>query len=219
MKTGDYHDEMNHTNFMTWIRNQLLPNLPEKSVLVLDNASYHNVTMEPNITSASLKADMINWLNQKNVQFDQTLTKPELYKIIQDNKYKFPPVYKLDRLLEEHGHKVLRLPPYHPDLNPIEKIWASVKNWVAARNTDFTMAAVERLTRQRFEELPVEEWINICAHVKKYEDSQIEREHLLDSAMDHLRFTVNTGSSDENWSDEEESDISGVQSLSTSESD
>ena len=30
-------------------------------------------------------------------------------------------------LLEQHGHSVLWLPPYSPDLNPIEKTWARIK--------------------------------------------------------------------------------------------
>lgn len=31
------------------------------------------------------------------------------------------------KLLNRHGHRVLWLPPYSPDLNPIEKKWAEVK--------------------------------------------------------------------------------------------
>jgi transposase len=34
-------------------------------------------------------------------------------------------------LLARYGHVALRLPPYHPELKPIEKMWAMVKNWVA----------------------------------------------------------------------------------------
>ncbi|CAG9120289.1 unnamed protein product [Plutella xylostella] len=31
--------------------------------------------------------------------------------------------YKIDEILKENGHIVLRLPPYHPELNPIELVW------------------------------------------------------------------------------------------------
>lgn len=55
-KSGDYHDDMNYANFMQWFQKQLLPNMPQKYVLVVDNASYHNVKTEKNITSASSKA-------------------------------------------------------------------------------------------------------------------------------------------------------------------
>nr|WP_143143332.1 transposase [Suttonella ornithocola] len=30
-------------------------------------------------------------------------------------------------IIEEHGHEILWLPPYSPDLNPIEKMWAWIK--------------------------------------------------------------------------------------------
>ena len=41
----DYHTEMNGQVFIEWVKDQLLPSLPAKSVLVLDNAPYHNVRM------------------------------------------------------------------------------------------------------------------------------------------------------------------------------
>ena len=34
---------------------------------------------------------------------------------------------RVKRLLNRHGHCILWLPPYSPDLNPIEKKWAQVK--------------------------------------------------------------------------------------------
>ncbi|KAG8235330.1 hypothetical protein J437_LFUL003613 [Ladona fulva] len=43
LKTGDYHGEMNSGNYLKWIKNQLIPNLPPKSLVVIDNAPYHNV--------------------------------------------------------------------------------------------------------------------------------------------------------------------------------
>ena len=34
---------------------------------------------------------------------------------------------RVKRLLNRHGHRLLFLPPYSPDLNPIEKKWAQAK--------------------------------------------------------------------------------------------
>lgn len=39
-------------------------------------------------------------------------------------------------LIEAAGHKILWLPPYSPDLNPIEKKWASVKHTWRAMKID-----------------------------------------------------------------------------------
>jgi len=41
-KTGDYHGQMDHALFTKWFCEQLLPNIPSTSLIVMDNASYHN---------------------------------------------------------------------------------------------------------------------------------------------------------------------------------
>jgi transposase len=55
-----------------------MPNLPERSIVVMDNASFHK---------------------GKDMQ----------------------------KIIEDAGHTLLYLPPYSPDLNPIEKKWAQAK--------------------------------------------------------------------------------------------
>ncbi|MGP5493779.1 transposase [Psychrobacter celer] len=35
----------------------------------------------------------------------------------------------IKKLLNRHGHRILWLPPYSSDLNPIEKKWAEVKTF------------------------------------------------------------------------------------------
>jgi hypothetical protein len=40
---GDYQQEMNNFVFLEWFENQLMPALKNPSLVVLDNASYHNV--------------------------------------------------------------------------------------------------------------------------------------------------------------------------------
>ena len=43
---NDYHGEMNAGSFKTWLQKKALPNVPKKSVFVLDNASYHSTQAE-----------------------------------------------------------------------------------------------------------------------------------------------------------------------------
>jgi Transposase and inactivated derivatives len=52
------------------------------------------------------------------------LTKPSL--IVMDNA-PFHPRAKIKTLLEEYGHKLLCLPRYSPDLNPIEQTFGAMK--------------------------------------------------------------------------------------------
>lgn len=195
---------------MRWTSSQLIPNLPPRSVLVIDNASYHNVPEEKAPTQSSLKKEMIQWLAERNIQHSDSMTKPELYEIIKANKPR--PVYQLDKLLAQHGHRVLRLPPYHPDLNPIEKVWALVKNWVATHNVTYKLEDVEKLARRKFAEVSITEWANICSHVRKLEQEYINKENIFDTIED-FRFQVNTGESDDS-SDDSDDDLSGIELLS-----
>ena len=46
--------------------------------------------------------------------------------IVMDNA-RFHKNKRIQKLLNRHGHRILWLPPYSPDLNPIEKKWAQAK--------------------------------------------------------------------------------------------
>jgi transposase len=45
---------------------------------------------------------------------------------------------KTKELIESVGCKIIFLPPYSPDLNPIEKFWANMKRWIRDKITGFT---------------------------------------------------------------------------------
>ncbi|KAJ3655184.1 hypothetical protein Zmor_014321 [Zophobas morio] len=166
---------------------------------------HHNVREIKEPTSTTRKADMLLWLEERDIVVDKTLTKPEIYEVIKDFK-SATRIYKLDTLMTEFGHAVLRLPPYHPELNPIEKIWANVKNWVAQRNTTFKLPDVEKLARTRFAELTADDWATVCRNFVKVEDEYIIKERLLDDALEEFEFMVNTGSSDEDFSSDDDAD-------------
>lgn len=57
--------------------------------------------------------------------------------IIMDNAA-FHRSQKTKDLIESVGCKLIFLPPYSPDLNPIEKFWANMKRWIKDKISDFT---------------------------------------------------------------------------------
>jgi transposase len=73
-----YNGTMDSTLFETWFSKCLLPSLPEGTVIVMDNASFHRKR-------------------------------------------------KLFPLAEDAGFRIIFLPPYSPEYNPIEKFWAWLK--------------------------------------------------------------------------------------------
>lgn len=54
-------------------------------------------------------------------------------------------MFKIDALLAAKGYTVFRLPPYHPNLNPIEMVWATFKNYVAKKNASFQLCDTIKL--------------------------------------------------------------------------
>lgn len=45
---------------------------------------------------------------------------------------------KTKDLIESVGCRLIFLPPYSPDLNPIEKFWANMKRWIKDQISEFT---------------------------------------------------------------------------------
>ena len=74
-----FESTINSEIFTAWVKQDLIPKLPERSVIVMDNATFHK--------------------------------QPEM-----------------QHALSASGHTLLYLPPYSPDLNPIEHMWAQVKS-------------------------------------------------------------------------------------------
>ena len=84
----------------------------------------------------------------------------------------------IEAIAEQAGHVVLRLPPYHCELSPIDLALAAEKNYVAAENKDMTLCSVEKLFIKKRSELPGEFWTNCAEHVKKVKESYTESDKL-----------------------------------------
>ena len=96
------------------------------------------------------------------------MLKKGLLGIVYGIKYKYDK-YRIDELASVAGHTVLRLPPYHCELNPIELVWAQVKHHVAVRNTNFKSAYMQQLIEEGFNSVSIENWRNYVSHVKTVE--------------------------------------------------
>lgn len=122
---GDYHGMFNAECFLDWWRHQLLTNLPPRCVIVVDQASYHLVPEEQVMPSTMRKAELQQWLSSRNLAWEPHWLRPRLQQELQEHIDKTPLITKL---AVEQGHRVLVLPVHHPELNPIELVWAIVKN-------------------------------------------------------------------------------------------
>ncbi|XP_046966920.1 uncharacterized protein LOC124534920 [Vanessa cardui] len=202
--SGDYHSNMNHDNYTKWLNEKLLPNLPEKSVIVMDNASYHNTRSSKIPTSNSSKGEMQKWLTENGISFDNRFKKVELYDLIKKKKDRFI-TFKIDDFIRKKGFGILRLPPYHPELNPIENIWGIIKNQIAAKNIGQTMTLVQNLIDECINNIDQTTWRNTCKHVEK-----IETEYMKYFDYD-FQFIINVSEDDDSDNESENDDSDRIE--------
>jgi hypothetical protein len=124
------------------------------AVEFMDSASYHKNLMNPwpvaggkdaNGKPCWQRANVIDWLKKRGEELGKVLitdaqcepagrgktglTMVQLFPIVKAN---LPtPHYEVYDIAAKYGHRILFTPPYSPLSNPIEKIWAVIKNKVA----------------------------------------------------------------------------------------
>ena len=76
-----YEYSTDATLFNTWLAKVLIPELPENSIIIMDNARFHKTS-------------------------------------------------ETKEIIEIHNHRLLFLPAYSPDFNPIEHTWATIKKLI-----------------------------------------------------------------------------------------
>lgn len=202
-KSGDFHQEMNAEHFLYWFEHQLCPNIPMGSLIVMDNASYHNTQTEKIPTKSSRKSDMKEWLTKHGIVYDKSELKADLMKkIIAAKPTK---EYHTDVIAAKFTHKVLRLPVAHPELNPIELAWSVLKGFVARNNKKFTLREVEALVIQGINTVTPAMWTSFCRHTENVENEYWKRDCLVEEVVEEMLIDVGDSSDDES-SDEELSD-------------
>jgi hypothetical protein len=148
----DYHASFNRVNYLHWFTNTLIPAInrafPGRScVIVMDNAAYHiagtaQVTINEEVVKVSAgqssKKLLAQWINENSAQH---LTPEEVASM---SRSEIVVLFKqalcalgndVERVAQQHNHRVLFTPPRKSEWQPIEKFWAIVKNDVARQYT------------------------------------------------------------------------------------
>jgi transposase len=167
-KTGAYHGQMHHKLLSKWFSEQWLPTIPKDSLIIMDNAPYHNV-LSPHAapTAGDKKAEIRAWLMKNRIPVREDCLTAELVEILE--KVAPAPTYALDELASAQGHEILRTPPYHPELQPIETCWAVVKHQIARKNK-FTMAHLLEQLDDAFGSVTEETCTGLIKKVREVED-------------------------------------------------
>ncbi|XP_076291450.1 uncharacterized protein LOC143214369 [Lasioglossum baleicum] len=127
--------------------------------------------------------DIVTWLEDKGETVNPRHLKIRLLEVAQ--KYKQPENnYIIDEYAQQHGCTVVRIPPYHYELNLIEFAWANVKEYIRARNTTYKLADVRQLVVAAIENMSAENWQDFIRHTVKEEERLFKLDHITDSVLE-----------------------------------
>ena len=100
----------------------------------------------------------------------------------------------------------MRLPSYHPDLNPIELIWSQIKSYVTRNNKDFNITGVQKLFEESLEHIKDERLMKAIRHVDDIEKSFWEKENIRDIEINDilLKLGEHSDSSDSDSGSDED---------------
>ena len=149
---------------------------------------------------------MQTFLKEKNIHFEDSWIKPELMGVIQSVKHKYEG-YRIDSIVQKAGHTVLRLPPYHCKLNPIELVWSQVKGYVARNKTNFKLETVEKLLQEGIAEVTPEKCERCVRHVMGEEKKLWDLDFIVDGIEE--RFVINVNGD----SDSSDDSLSGIEAM------
>ena len=118
----------------------------------------------------------------------------------------FTPKYVVDEMTKTAGHEVVRLPPYHCELNPIELALSQVKRFIKEL---FTLTAVKELTYRAFDQVGPANWKKLGEHAyvkQAFKDKYLHDDGLQEECVDE--FIISVGGSDDEKSSESSSESS-----------
>ena len=164
---------------------RISPTMPS---LLWNNAPYHNMFLEDNAPSlTSKKAVFQQWLTDNNIAFHDDFLRIQLIDLI--NQHRPPRVFKLDDMLrndplyKDRNIEIVRTPQYHPELQPIEKCWGVVKQYMA-QHCDFTLDGLRKNLETAWTKVTSETMAGIMDKITYWEDRHFEQDGLLDSIDD-----------------------------------
>ncbi|CAG7827108.1 unnamed protein product [Allacma fusca] len=185
---ADYHENVHGENYYKWFQ-KLMNTLDGKGshLIVIDNAPYHSVSTAPRL--GSRKDVLLSYLIQqkaagKNLPQLENLRRFELESLVKKLKSETPQ-YRVDALAREYGHKIVRLPPYNCDLNPIELVWADVKRKLREQNTDQNIQANVIRAKSVLQTYDAASWRSHIQHVKKLEETYWHGDLEFETALDN----------------------------------
>lgn len=187
--TGDYHQQFDAPRFQRWWSEQLLPALPVRSLIILDRCSFHRVPRDPVVPTQMRKGELQQWLSDHDITWEAHWLCGRLREEVSQWRDTTPVI---TAMAAAQGHHVLFLPVHHPELNPIELVWGTVKNHCAHECVNTTNFLEQRqCLEQAFADLITPAYCaKAFAHVQAIEAAYWDTDILLDGELEEVVLDV-----------------------------
>ena len=139
--TPDYHDY--HGNFNADLFEKLFDRLCDKLKekysgcdIHMDGAKYHFRKINPLPTGQANVSVIKEWYDDNRVALPapnarNCVTKAMMLEKLKAIRSEYPPIYARHNIANKYGHRIMKTPPYHCELQPIEGVWGIAKQQVA----------------------------------------------------------------------------------------
>lgn len=165
----DYHEDMSGELFEKWFRETLIPKLKPNSVIVMDNAKYHSREEKRIPNASSRKEEIMEFLRENDTYYEDSYTKVQLLEVLRTKEFRKS--YRIDKIAIENGYRVIKLPPYHCELNPIEMIWSELKAHIRRNNTNPKNSdGMLKIIEEEVAKIGATSWKNCIRHVTEIEE-------------------------------------------------
>lgn len=169
-----------------------LHDLKEPSVIIMDNAWYNWVHSKS--YPKSKEVTLQKWLIVKGIEFSPLATVTELHKIVEQLK---PKGNELSEIALSMGHEVVQLPQYHFQYNPLNLVWAEIKEKYLKKKSSLRIDEIERWAYQTLNSTTIDEWKTYVTLSHKQQDDDYVKEVLRDKILKSLIKTTNPDDSSE----------------------
>lgn len=155
-KPAEEDEGFQHFEIFDWVKDTILPKLPDSSVIVMNTPNTKPTEAEEKLSTASTRGEMQAWLTRHYIPFKETNTKMKLYQKIVEHRERMET--SIAKLLKEYNHEVLYLPGNVSDLNPTLLVWDNLKG-----------CTEDTLPNTLFIQYPTDKWHKYFNEVKKNE--------------------------------------------------
>ena len=169
----DYHGNFDSQKFELWFERMCITAARRwgSCRIIMDGASYHTRTEGDPPRQAAPKSVHVAWLQSQGVPCDLSEPLTSLVRKRAERKKVLRMVTA--GIAERHGHRILFTPPYHPELQPIERVWAIVKNPIA-RQPARTMAELGSRLRANLAAVDRGTWLSAYRKAQAEEDAYLQ---------------------------------------------